>query len=81
LRAVSELTRRPMRLTRRGNVERKKTFPVFSAKNPQVNREFECTSCAGLAFPHSVQQRGGGSESFREFESRHSLRWTRFLIP
>src|SRR5436189_2334338 len=32
-RAVSELARRAVRLDRRRNVERGKTFPVFSAKN------------------------------------------------
>jgi hypothetical protein len=38
--AVSELTRQAMRPDRGRRVEWEKTFPVFSAKNPQVNREF-----------------------------------------
>src|SRR5262249_46985 len=40
LRAGSESMRRAMRLNRRVNVERKKTFPVFSPKNPEDNWEF-----------------------------------------
>jgi hypothetical protein len=46
---VSELARRAMRSDRGWRVEWEKTFPVFSAKNSQVNREFEHKKSSSLA--------------------------------
>ena len=68
-RAVSELARRAMRSDRGRRVEWEKTFPVFSAKNPQVNREFLCRNTDGLASQHGIQRRRGSSENFGGLEA------------
>jgi hypothetical protein len=40
-----------MRPDRERRVEWEKTFPVFSAKNPQVNRSFNAEGATGFASP------------------------------
>src|SRR5262249_7758087 len=78
--AVSKLARRAMRSGRGRRVEWEKTFPVFTAKNPQVNREFECAKSNWLASYMCLAEAKRLGRLWGR-GTRQSLRSTLFSIP